>query len=143
MAPMIWLDDDVHTWLQQQAQTLGGDLNSVLRRIAASSDRNVQARSPAPNVGAPVPTRRVIVRRGLTGRQLNEEWGVGALHALFHRDGTWFNNLEQFPGALFDPEGYVLFWTEEEYRNSPYVKVGQETNVPRGISSMPGYVRKR
>lgn len=82
-------------------------------------------------------------RLGLTGRQLNKEWRVGAQHALFHRDGTWYNNLTRFPGALFDPEGYVLFKTEEEYLNCPSVSVGQETNVPRGISSLPGYVRKR
>ena len=80
---------------------------------------------------------------GLTGRQLNKEWEVGAKHALFHRDGTWYNNLKLFPGALFDPEGYVLFGTEEEYLNNPRVSVGKETNVPKGIFSLPGYVRKR
>jgi hypothetical protein len=81
-------------------------------------------------------------RVGLDGKQLNEEWNVGARHALFSRDGTWYENLGSFPGALFDPKGYVLFETEEEYRNNARVKVGKKTNVAGGIASIPGYVRK-
>ena len=78
----------------------------------------------------------------MNGRILNDEWKVGAQHALFHRDGTWYNNLGRFPGALFDPDGYGIFDTEEDYLNCSYVRVSKETNVPNGISSIPGYVRK-
>ena len=46
---------------------------------------------------------------GITGRNLNEKWKVGAKHALYHKDGTWYERLEKFPGALFDPYGYILF----------------------------------
>ena len=81
-------------------------------------------------------------RSGLNGKQLNDEWKVGARHALYSRDGNWFENLEQFPGALFDPHGYILFKTEREYRNTPDVQVGKKTNVRGGISSLSGYVRK-
>src|SRR5580692_1594148 len=35
-----------------------------------------------------------------SGKRLNEEWKVGALHALYRKDGTWYNLLERFPGAL-------------------------------------------
>ena len=76
-----------------------------------------------------------------SGRQLNRLWGVGANHALYHREGSWYNNLRSFPGALFDPNGYVVFETELAYKNSPYVRITQETNVRNGISSLPGYVR--
>ena len=76
-----------------------------------------------------------------TGKQLNKQWGVNAMHALYHREGLWYNNLQRFPGALFDPKGFVLFSTEQEYKNSPHLRVTQETNVPKGISSMPNYVR--
>jgi 5-methylcytosine-specific restriction protein A len=79
---------------------------------------------------------------GLTGKQLNDEWKVGARHALFSRDGRWYENLERFPGALFDALGFVLFKTEKDYRNSPRVRIGQKTNVSGGISRLPGYVRK-
>jgi hypothetical protein len=79
--------------------------------------------------------------RSLSGKLLNMSWNVGAKHALYHRGGTWYNNLSRFPGALFDPSGYVVFATEESYRNSPYLRVTQETNVPGTISSMPTYVK--
>ena len=76
----------------------------------------------------------------ITGVLLNMKWGVGAKHALYHRDGHWYNNLDRFPGALFDPHGYVVFENEARYRNSPFLRVSKETNVPGGISSLPGYV---
>lgn len=84
-------------------------------------------------------------RRGgfaLRGLAAGDEWHVGARHALFSRDGTWYENLERFPGALFDPKGYVLFKTADEYRKNRNVRVGKKTNVPDGIASIPGYVRK-
>ncbi|WP_162433997.1 hypothetical protein [Pseudoxanthomonas koreensis] len=82
-----------------------------------------------------------IERKQLSGKLLNKLWNVGARHALYHREGTWYNNLNRFPGALFDPNGYVIFPTEDSYRNSPHVKVTQETNVRSGISLMPTYER--
>ena len=82
-------------------------------------------------------------RIGLDGKQLNDEWKVGARHALFSRDGTWYENLERFPGALFDSKGYVVFKTEHEYRNTPHVLIGKKTNVRGGIASLSGYVYKR
>ncbi len=91
----------------------------------------------------PISVIKTSGKLGLTGVKLNEEWGVGARHALFHKDGTWYNNLGKFPGALFEPDGYILFRTEKDYLESPYVKVGKETNIPKGISSIPGYVSKR
>ncbi|MER8492683.1 hypothetical protein NKH53_31495 [Mesorhizobium australicum] len=76
-----------------------------------------------------------------SGKKLNEQWRIGAAHALYHRDGTWFNVLEKFPGALCDPNGYVLFSTKSEYENAPDVNVAQQTNVPGGIHRLSGYVR--
>ena len=43
---------------------------------------------------------------GLTGALLSERWGVGAAHALYIYDGHWYHQLERFPGALFDENGY-------------------------------------
>jgi len=71
---------------------------------------------------------------------LNELWNVGAAHALYHKDSSWYHLLEKFPGALFDPNGYVLFTSEEEYRNCKYLRIGQHLSVPEGIYSIPGYV---
>lgn len=75
-----------------------------------------------------------------SGKRLNEQWSIGAAHALYHREGKWFNLLERFPGALCDTKGYVLFASRSEYENSPDVKIGQQTNVPGGISKLSGYV---
>lgn len=76
-----------------------------------------------------------------SGSNLNEKWGVGAKHALYHKDGKWFERLERFPGAYFDPDGYILFKTKEEYLNHPAVNIGVKVNVYGGISSLSGYVR--
>ena len=77
----------------------------------------------------------------LSGRLLNRLWSVGAKHALYHRGGTWYNNLKKFPGALFDPHGYVMFLSEHEYLRSERIRVTKETNVFGGIAGLPGYVR--
>jgi hypothetical protein len=79
--------------------------------------------------------------KAVTGKALNAEWGVDAGHALYHRDGNWYHILERFPGALFDPFGYVLFRTRDEFDNCPHLQIGQHVHVPRGISSIPGYRR--
>lgn len=77
------------------------------------------------------------------GRRLNKLWGVNAKHALYREDGRWFHHLKRFPGALFDASGYILFASESEYRKCPHLSLGQDVNVPdpRGISSIPGYIR--
>ena len=77
------------------------------------------------------------------GQRLNKEWGVNAKHALDREDGRWFHHLKKFPGALFDAHGYILFPTEQAYRNCGYLSLGQDVNIsdPRGISSIPSYVR--
>jgi hypothetical protein len=79
--------------------------------------------------------------RSNSGRALNDKWSIGAAHALYHVDGTWYHVLERFPAALCDPHGYVLFDTEHAYRHCPYLRIGIRTRVLGGISQMPGYVR--
>ncbi len=75
------------------------------------------------------------------GELLNDRWQIGARHALYHRDGTWYHQLTQFPGALCDPFGYVLFRTETEFRNCPQLSIDQDVNVNGHISQINGYVR--
>ena len=40
------------------------------------------------------------------GKFLNTQWNVGARHALYHREGTFYMPPEQFPAALFDENGH-------------------------------------
>lgn len=84
-----------------------------------------------------------------SGRRLNrewnvyEEWNVKEENSRYHRDGTFFTVLREFPGALFDRNGFVVFATESGYLTTPGLKPRQRLNVPGGISSLPGYIKKR
>ena len=81
------------------------------------------------------------------GRKLNQEWGVRAAHALYSQDGTFFHLLEDWPGALFDQEGYLLFKTRAQYQR--YIDrhflndSGKRLKANHGISSLPGYKRMK
>lgn len=152
MSPTIRIDEEIYAWLQQNARPFEDTPNSVLRRIAGlehlmtadAAQLSLKGKGGQANED---PRRRTRIsgrgRMGLDGKQLNEEWKVGARHALFSRDGTWYENLDKFPGALFDPAGYVLFKSEEEYYKNSHVRVGKKTNIPGGIASMPEYIRKQ
>jgi hypothetical protein len=83
----------------------------------------------------------MATRRSVNGRQLNERWGVNAEQALYSKSGRWYHLLDQFPGALFDPNGYVLFQTVEEYLACPQLRIGKELNVRGTISAIANYVR--
>jgi 5-methylcytosine-specific restriction protein A len=84
-----------------------------------------------------MPRRQTII----TGKSLNDLWNVGAKHALYREDGKWYHHLEGFPGALFDSNGYVVFQTEQDYRDNPYLQLKQDLHIIGGISSLPGYIR--
>jgi 5-methylcytosine-specific restriction endonuclease McrA len=75
------------------------------------------------------------------GRALNKEWGIGAKHALYRENGTWYHRLTAFPGALIDAHGYILFTTEQAYLQCPSLQIGKEIGVPGGIAQIDGYVR--
>lgn len=79
--------------------------------------------------------------RNLTGKYLNDLWDVGAKHALYREDGKWYHQLLEFPGALFDANGYVVFETEKDYLESPYLQIRKDVHLSEGISAMPNYIR--
>jgi hypothetical protein len=109
-------------------------IDGKLARATSPKRRKKQAAKPK---AATIP--------GLSGRKLNKEWGVGALHALYNKDGSWYHKLAQFPGALFDPNGYVLFETREAYENCFGLAFGttDSVHIPSTIEQLPGYVRRR
>jgi hypothetical protein len=81
---------------------------------------------------------------GVTGKRLNEQWSVGALHALYRKDGTWYHVLERFPGALFDAHGYVVCESKSALLSCPGILIGEAknwVNFANGIASLPGYVK--
>jgi hypothetical protein len=155
--PVIRVDDEVWNRLKSHARPLEDTPNSVMRRLLGIDEDNPEATAsatPPRERGVHPPTTELGMGRlrrspstppvrTNSGRALNAEWQVDARHALYHKDGTWYTHLRQFPGALFDPNGYVMFQTEAEYNNSPGLQHGVQLAVPNGIASLPGYVRVR
>jgi hypothetical protein len=87
----------------------------------------------------------------MTGQKLNRELSLGAAHALYHKDGDWYDQLKRFPGVLFDRRGYVLFPDKDTYERCPELIHPEHSRadgrpgtlrVPKGISNIrePRYV---
>jgi len=78
----------------------------------------------------------------ITGKLLNKLWNVGAKHALYREDGKWYHNLTDFPGVLFDSNGYIVFQTEQDYQQNSYLQITEDLHIKggEGISSIPGYI---
>jgi hypothetical protein len=76
-----------------------------------------------------------------TGKECKEMWKIPAEHVLYREDGTWYQVLKRFPGALCDANGYVLFKTEQAYKECPQLQIGKQVSVPGGIAKIPGYLR--
>lgn len=66
---------------------------------------------------------------------------TGAVHFLYSKTGSWYNHLKDFPGVLYDVNGYIIFRTEKEYLNNNLLRHGKELNIPEGISKIRGYVK--
>jgi 5-methylcytosine-specific restriction protein A len=81
--------------------------------------------------------------RSNSGRSLQIEWKISAKHVLYHHEGTWFHLLENFPGALCDPDGYVVFHTREDFLKCPHLRIATHTKAPNGLKSISGYTRMR
>lgn len=75
----------------------------------------------------------------ITGKKLNHILRTGAAHALYRKDGKWYHHLIEFPGILFDSNGYLAFQSRDEYLRCPQLKHGEELHVDGGISSIEGY----
>lgn len=75
----------------------------------------------------------------MIGFKLNRSLELGAFHALYRSDGIWYHNLKQFPGVLFDQNGYIIFNSREEYEANPSLKIRKDLNVVGGISSLQSY----
>lgn len=83
-----------------------------------------------------------MTRKSNSGRRLLREWKIPARQAFYHRGGRFYMPLSQFPGALCDPHGYVVFISREDYERSPNLSIGPRLNIRHGvISDMSGYRR--
>ncbi|MFA5316960.1 MAG: hypothetical protein WC369_06035 [Dehalococcoidales bacterium] len=150
--PTIRIDEEVYSWLKSKAVPFDDTPNSVLRRLAGLDKRRLLAgdesaidsnknRKGASKIMETTITNRIMPAK--PAKYLARTWRVNVVHALFHKDGLHYHHLRDFPGALFDLNGYVVFNTKTEYENSSYLQHGQNLHVVGGISSMPGYKRMR
>jgi len=78
-----------------------------------------------------------------SGENLKKVWNIPAEQVRYHKDGTFFMPVDKFPAALCDPDGYILFKTQQEYEKSSFLEIGKRVNVRRGISSISGYVKMK
>lgn len=154
--PTVRVDNEVWQWLQRHARPFEDTPNTVLRRLAGldeptpaeASEDGLSARlkhstSSARDGGQlghrTVPNPRH--NRQVTGESLNRRHHLGLRHALYHKDGTFYERLARFPGGLCDPTGYVRFDTEHQFTQDSRISVGQKVNVQGGIASHPRYLR--
>ncbi len=93
------------------------------------------------SLARPVPTREDEQTQRKTGRRLAMQWGLQVRQALYRRDGDWYHPLRNFPSALIDAHGYVLFNSSADYQSCPQLQIKQRVHVPTGIKRISGYVR--
>lgn len=86
----------------------------------------------------------MITRRPISayGKTLNVQWKIGARQARYRFSGDFYMMLENFPGALCDSKGFVVFNEIKDLLQTNGVKVYEECRriiVSRGISELPEY----
>jgi hypothetical protein len=87
--------------------------------------------------------------RSDSGKRLQHEWNIPVRQTRYHHKGDFYMPLTQFPGALADRGGYIIFQTEQELLKCPTAELrGVGTRNVRlgilgGISNLPTYVKKR
>ena len=73
-------------------------------------------------------------------KELATRWGLNVRHALYRKTGNWYHQLNSFPGALLDADGYVIFETEQAFLACRQLQVRKQVSAPKGIKAIPGYV---
>jgi len=76
----------------------------------------------------------------MIGSDLNKLLKLEAKHALYREDGKWYHNLKEFPGVLFDRNGYLMYQNEEMYINDPDLQRKKDLHIKNGIANLRGYI---
>ncbi len=131
MSPTVRIDEEVWAWLQGMARPFEDTPNSVLRRVAGL-DKGKTERIHTENKGS-----RQIMR--ITGEKMNQQFKLGGKHALYHKDGTFYEQLRHFPGILFDHDGYVMYDSLAQFERDSNLNIGKKVNVQGGLARHPRY----
>ena len=75
-------------------------------------------------------------------KQLSKLWGVICFDQKYHKDGDWYHVLNDFPGALFDRDGFVLFDTQAEFDRCKHLSIHYDTNSVHVIGYEPREIKK-
>ena len=93
---------------------------------------------PSPSISSP---NRPAVGTRVTGEQLNRKYKLGARHALYHKDGTFYERLVRFPAVYCDTRGYVKYENEQQFLRDSSINIGEKVNIHRALSAHPRYQR--
>ena len=154
----IQIDDDVQRVLADKAIDGGLDLfspatpNLVLRTVLGLDQSPNRDWTPGPpkNEGAISHDSTTSVDTGShapsrthqrIGPRLLREHGLPCAKGYFSKTGIPFQRPDRFPAAFFDNQGYVIVDDEASMRNNPYINVGKQVSIPKGVHSVPGYIK--
>jgi hypothetical protein len=133
--PTLRIDADVYRWLQSQARPFEDTPNTVLRRIAGIDQARIVNRHSEARSARKDETKK----RRVTGKKLNLQHRLGAKHALYHKEGTFYERLTEFPGVLCDTKGFVRYDSEHQFQNDRELSIGDKVNVRRSLALHPRY----
>ena len=123
-------------------QDAGEPLTTLSINTVAVPASPILTERPLPST--PVSVNRTPMKTVRThfriGARLLREHDLSARKGYFSKDGVPYQKPEQFPAVLFDPKGYLIVNDDDSMRRNPYINVGKQVSVPRGIYSVPGYV---
>lgn len=148
MSYQVRICEEAYYFLQSEARPFEDTVNTVLMRLIEELKghrlRSDKRSSTDPSTGCSEHSNRTLIKpRSLSARQLVEKWEVKVNHALYHRDGRWYGMLKEWPGALMDPYGYIVFAKKRDYFECKRLSIDKDrriTNVKgRGISEIDGY----
>jgi hypothetical protein len=77
----------------------------------------------------------------ISGLSLARKWGLVIKQARYSKWGNWYESLTDYPAALLDANGYVLFPNENALRSNPKIKITKQINISSRISSLSDYVQ--
>lgn len=77
----------------------------------------------------------------MTGNYLNKILSIDAKHALYREDGKWYHNLTRFPGVLFDKNGFVTFYKEDDYLLNPSLQIKKDFHITDDIENLANYLK--
>lgn len=83
----------------------------------------------------------VHLRMRIGNRLLDQHPELNAKKGYFSKDGKPYEKPRSYPAVLFDTEGYLAIASESHLRSTHGINVSKKVSVPKGISSIQGYVK--